>query len=399
MSGLISVDEAIAALVANRPDWPVETVALSNALGARLATPLKANVTRPPAAVSAMDGYAVRLADVGTPDTPLTVIGEIPAGSVFDKPLSPGEAVRIFTGSELPPGADHVVVQEHATRDGDKVRFSSGYSEPSFVRAAGRDFSTGDTLIETGAKIGPAEIAIAAAANHATLEIYKRPTIAILANGDELRAPGSALERGQIVNSNPAGLSALVSLWGGMPVDLGVATDSVAAIREKIDAATEVDIIVPVGGASVGDHDHMRTAFAEAGYETIFERIAVRPGKPTWFARKDHQLVLGLPGNPASAFVCAHLFLRILTTDQAKLSFQPARLESDLAANGPREAFLRATAAYSAEDGTRTVIAAADQDSSLIRPFLSGNCLIHRPADAAAQPAGSIVQTLPLMNS
>ncbi|MEO1100265.1 MAG: molybdopterin molybdotransferase MoeA [Pseudomonadota bacterium] len=399
MSGLISVDEAIAALVANRPDWPVETVALSDALGARLAIPLKANVTRPPAAVSAMDGYAVRLADVGAPDTPLKVIGDIPAGTVFDKPVSPGEAVRIFTGSELPTGADHVVMQEHATRDGDTVRFLSGYSEPSFVRAAGRDFSTGDTLIEAGAKIGPAEIAIAAAANHATLSIHKRPTIAILANGDELRAPGSTLERGQIVNSNPAGLSALISLWGGIPLDLGVATDSVAAIREKIDAATDADIILPVGGASVGDHDHMRAAFAEAGYDTIFEKIAVRPGKPTWFARKDRQLVLGLPGNPASAFVCAHLFLRILTTDQTKLGFQPARLEADLAANGSREAFLRATATYSAKDGSRTVISATDQDSSLIRPFLSGNCLIHRPANAAAQPAGSVVHTLPLTTS
>lgn len=396
MSSLISVDEAIAALVANRPVWPVETVALSDALGARLASPLKANVTRPPAAVSAMDGYAVRLADVGAPETPLTVIGEIPAGSVFDKPLSPGETVRIFTGSELPAGADHIVMQEDAVRNGDNVRFSSGYSEASFVRAAGRDFSAGDVLIDAGAKIGPAEIAIAAAANHATLPVHKRPSIAILANGDELRAPGSPLERGQIVNSNPAGLSALISLWCGQPLDLGVATDSVAAIRERIDAASDADIIVPVGGASVGDHDHMRAAFAEAGYETIFEKIAVRPGKPTWFARKGSQLVVGLPGNPASAFVCAHLFLRILTTDETGLKFQAARLEADLPFNGPREAFLRATAHHSEADGSCTVIAAADQDSSLIRPFLSGNCLIHRPANAAAQPAGSIVNTLPL---
>lgn len=396
MSKLISVADAITHLSSHRPAWPTQTVPLNEALGARLAEPLTAKVTVPPAAVSAMDGYAVRLSDVTEPGAHLSVVGEIPAGGVFDGTLQPGQAARIFTGAEMPAGADHVVIQENAKREGDTVLFADAYTKQAHVRAAGQDFSQDEALIQAGQVIGPAELAIAAAANHASLNVCKRPRVAILANGDELRLPGSELSRGQIVNSNPPGLSALIRLWGGEPENLGIATDSIAAITAKIESASEADIIVPVGGASVGDHDHMRTAFSESGYESVFEKIAVRPGKPTWFARKGDQLVLGLPGNPASAFVCANLFLRILLTGETALPMHAAQVTTDLPANGPRDAFLRAVSALNTETAVRTVTPAANQDSSLIRPFLTADCLIHRPANAPAATAGDIIQTTPL---
>lgn len=387
MSGLISVDQAIALLVEHRLDLPVETVALENALGARLAKPLTAKVSRPPAAVSAMDGYAVRLADVREPNATLTVIGEAPAGTPFAGHVDVGQSVRIFTGGVLPDGTDHIVIQEDATRDGDLLICQQGYAASEFVRDAGRDFSTGDVLLEAGTVIGAAELALAAAANHATLELYRRPRVGLLANGDELKAPGSHLAPGEIINSNPIALSAMISAWGGVPVDLGVASDSEDSIRSFIQNADDIDLFLPIGGASVGDHDHMRGAFANEGFMPVFEKIAVRPGKPTWFSKRGHQRVLGLPGNPASAFVCAQLFARVLIAAAEKLDTRPAQLSKALAANGPREHFMRAEFEISA-DGALVATPADDQDSSLIKPFLNARGLIRRVPHAPAIEAG-----------
>jgi molybdopterin molybdotransferase len=390
MSGLISVDQALAHLAMYPLPVMHRTVPLSEALGRRLAEPVLARVTRPPAAVSAMDGYAVRLDDVRKPGGQLRVIGQAPAGTPFDQTVGAGEAVRIFTGGELPDGADHIVIQEDAVRNGDVVTCKDSYAQAQFVRAAGLDFSEGETLIEAGTVIGAAELAIAAAANRATLKVVQRPRVGILANGDELRPPGSELKRGQIVNSNPAGLAPLIQAWGGEPIDLGVASDSVESIREHMHVGGEIDLYLPVGGASVGDHDYMRAAFAEEGFTPVFEKVAVKPGKPTWFSTRGDQRVLGLPGNPASAFVCAHLFasalLGVAWTERQVM----AQLSAPLKESGKREQFLRAMATLG-EDGQLRVEAATNQDSSLLRPFLSCNALIRREIGAAGKSMGDTV--------
>ncbi|MEO0983176.1 MAG: molybdopterin molybdotransferase MoeA [Pseudomonadota bacterium] len=391
MSGLISVDEALDRIMAARPALGVEHALLADALGATLAEPVAAKVSRPSAAVSAMDGYAVRLEDVRKPEARLRIIGEAPAGRPFDGRVEAGETVRIFTGGEVPEGADHIVVQEDVARDGDYITCAHGHEAARHVRVAGLDFCAGAPLLASGTRIGAGEIAIAAAANHDRLPIRKRPTIALLANGDELRPPGSDLGPGELVSSNSAGLGALARSWGGAPIDLGIASDSVAAIRERIDQAEGAEIILPVGGASVGDHDHMRAAFAEAGFETVFAGVAVKPGKPTWFARKGNQRVLGLPGNPASAFVCAHLFLPALMGVADGLQTRRARLAEELPANGARESFLRAQISFDAE--ARLVARAPDnQDSSLIHPFLDCGGLIRRAANAPPAAAGEPVE-------
>lgn len=391
MSGLISVAAALDLIAANRPLRSVEDTPLADALGRRLAEDVIAKVSRPPAAVSAMDGYAMRLGDVSHPGAVLTIIGEAPAGTPFDTAVGPGEAVRIFTGGEMPPGADHVVPQERAERSGSEVTILDAASEPECVRRAGIDFAEGACVLPAGIRIGPAEISVAASANHAVLKTVRRPRIALLANGDELRPPGSTLARGQIISSNTIALAALVMEWGGHPIDLGIATDSIEAIQAHIEAAAEADIIVPIGGASVGDHDHMRAAFAGLGFQPVFEKIAVKPGKPTWFSKRGDQCVLGLPGNPASALVCAQLFLRPLMSMSAETV--SARLGMDLSANGPRETYLRATARLD-EAGQLIAEPLPSQDSSLLSPFLQANCLLRRTPDAPAATRGDIADVV-----
>lgn len=393
MRDLISVDEALTLIRANAPVRAPETLSLDQCHGRTLAAPLIARVARPPAAVSAMDGYAVRLEDVGEAGALLTLIGEAPAGRPFDTPVKSGEAVRIFTGGELPPCTNHIIPQERAQRQGPLVKIENAYATSAFVRAAGMDFQNGATLLPAGIRIGPAELAIAAAANHGTLRVFKRTKVALLANGDELKPPGSVLERGQIVNSNPAALSALITQWGGEPVDLGIASDSIASIQSFIEGAQDADIIVPVGGASVGEHDHMPAAFAGLGYAPIFQKIAVQPGKPTWFSAKGGQLVLGLPGNPASALVCAHLFLAPLIDPARGHKLQSASLGAALPANGDRTNYLRAHITLTPE-GKLTAVAAANQDSSLLTPFHRANGLIHRQKNAPALGPGASIKVL-----
>ena len=340
-----------------------------------------------------MDGYAVRLSDVAISGAALTLIGEAPAGTPFGGQLQAGEAVRIFTGAEVPRGADHVVVQEVTSRDGDIVTIGEAYAKAANIRKAGIDFTTDDLLISAGALIGPAELAIAAAANHKGLSVFKRPKVALLANGDELKLPGSSLGHGEIINSNPAALGALITQWGGEPIDLGIAPDSLEAIQTYIQKASTADIIVPIGGASVGDHDHMRAAFKGLGFEPVFEKVAIKPGKPTWFAKKDAQCVLGLPGNPASALVCAHIFLRQLINPDRQPIWQTAKLNTKLKGNGPRASFLRAYVKGN-EKGELIVTPMANQDSSLLTPFLNTNAFIRLAPNQAVLEKNAIVSIL-----
>ncbi|MEO0884163.1 MAG: molybdopterin molybdotransferase MoeA [Pseudomonadota bacterium] len=391
MTTLISVDEAIALILEHRPQMPAETVRLDDALGRTLASPVEARLTQPPAPLSAMDGYAVRLADVSEPGAQLTVIGESPAGRPFEGPVSAGEAVRIFTGGYVPEGADHIVIQETASRDGDTITCADAHPTTRHIRAAGRDFSTGDVLIRAGTRLGPAEIAVAAAANHAELTVRQRPKVALITNGNELKPPGTDIRPGEIVSSNPYAIGALVKIWGGELLQTEHSADTVASIQNALSSASAADIIVPIGGASVGDHDHMRQAFDQAGFASVFQKIAVRPGKPTWFAKNGAQVVLGLPGNPASAYVCAHLFLKVLLGTVDGLKTQTARLTTPLAANGSRETFMRAHLVAD-EDGGLSVTPAADQDSSLLTPFLLRSVLIRQHTNAKATPKGAEVE-------
>ena len=388
MSGLISVADALDALAQNALPMRAETVAIEQAHGRQLAEAIAARVSRPPANMSAMDGYAVRLEDVRTAGARLSVVGEAPAGAPFEQALGEGEAVRIFTGGEIPAGADHIVIQENTSRSGDEITCAEGYDAPQFIRKAGRDFHKGDTLLEDGAILGAGELGLLAAGNIAEVKVRRRPRVGILANGNELKPPGSKLKRGEIVNSNPVALAELVRSWGAEPIDLGIAEDTLDAISERIESAEDIDIFLPVGGASVGDHDLMRPAFAAAGFAPVFEKIAVRPGKPTWFSARGDARVLGLPGNPASALVCAQLFLKPLITGQ-RHSLIKASIACDLEANGPREHYMRAFAAF-ADDGRLTVDPAPDQDSSLIKPFVTSAALLRRLPNAPEKKRGEL---------
>jgi len=394
MSGLISVEQAVGLLRAHHLPIASEQVALEEALGRRLTAPIIANTARPPASMSAMDGYAVRLDDVRKPGTRLKLIGDAPAGHPFKGQVRSGTAVRIFTGSVVPDGADHIVIQENAERDGDEVIILQAYDKPRHIRAAGIDFKLDDILVEIGTTLAPAHLAAAAASNNAAVQVEKRLRVGMLSNGDELRPPGSDLQPGEIISSNPYGLAGLIERWGGIAVNLGTAADTMESIQAHILAA-DVDILLPIGGASVGDHDHMHAAFAQSGFEAVFQKVAVRPGKPVWFSKSDERLALGLPGNPASAIVCAHLFLAPLLGHDWRTEMVTASLLRDVEANGPREHFMRARINIS-DQGELEIDPAPSQDSSLLRTFMTCNALIRRLPNDSAQSAGQGIRALPI---
>lgn len=394
---MISRAEAMQHIRSVAPLAETETVYLQAAVGRVLSASVKARLTHPPQNMSAMDGYATRGADTDL-GARLTVIGEAAAGHPFSGTVGDGECVRVFTGSVIPTGADHVVIQEDVARTDDTIEITDAQNPPRHIRAAGIDFAEGDTLIKAGTRLGPRQLSICAAANHATLEVIRQPCVALLANGDELKRPGSDLAPGEIIASNEYSLAALIETWGGRVLNLGIAPDDPKEIRARIEGATEADLFVPVGGASVGDHDHMKSVFAALGFDPVFSKIAVRPGKPTWMSQRPHQRVLGLPGNPASALVCAHLFLKPLV--QTLLGFddpfaqRTAKLTAPLPANGNRESYLRAQFSR-ADDGAFLVTPASNQDSSLLSPFITADALIHRgintPERAIGDPVTCVV--------
>jgi molybdopterin molybdotransferase len=399
MIRMATVEQALALLAEHgaRRVTGLEAVPLAAALGRRLAEPVEARVSQPPAAVSAMDGYAVRHADMKM-GAALRVTGESRAGVPFAGSIAPGEAVRIFTGAHVPPGADHILIQEDTKREGDTVTVTFEQPHPANIRRAGRDFSAGDTLVPAGHVIGEGAISLAAAGNVARLIVSKAPRIGVLANGDELVAPGETLAPGQVVNSIQPALLALIRRWGAVALDLGLSRDSEEDVRNRIKAPC--DVIVSIGGASVGDYDVVRTAFAAEGYDPIFEKVAVKPGKPTWYSANSATLALGLPGNPAAAMVTAQLFLRPLIdalTGGAPDAAPPSRAhtQSNLPATGNREEYLRAVLSTDSK-GAATIRAAEDQDSSLLSPFLTANALIRRPANAPSVAAGDLVEFRPL---
>jgi molybdopterin molybdotransferase len=399
MIRIASVEQALQLIVehARARALPAETVGLADAVGRRLAEPVFAQVSQPPADVSAMDGYAVNFTDMKI-GASLKVTGESRAGLPFSGAIKAGEAVRIFTGAHVPPGADHILIQEDARRDGDTVAVTFDQSSPANIRRKGLDFSECDELVPAGYVVTEGAISLAAAGNVARVSVRRAPRVGVLANGDELVEPGSQLTPGQIVNSIQPALMALLRRWGATPVDLGCSRDDEADVRRRID--TPCDVIVSIGGASVGDYDVVRSAFAADGFNPVFEKIAVKPGKPAWFSERDKRLALGLPGNPAAAMVTAQLFLRplvdaLLSVERSPQPSQRAHTTIGLPAAGNREEYLRAILSIGA-DGAAYVAAAENQDSSLLSPFLTANALIRRPAGTPAAAAGDLVEIVRL---
>ncbi len=395
---LISLDEARALLLAGIDPVDAETLPIASCGGRTLAADIVAIRDQPPDPVSAMDGYAVG-SDEARIGAVLTVIGEAPAGAPFGGSVTPGTAVKIATGGVVPPGAGRIVVQEIVEREGSRIRIAAAPGAATFVRAAGCDFGAGEILIHAGEELTPARIGLAAAANFGALEVRRRPRVALLASGDELREPGSALEAGISVNSAAYALAELVAAWGGIPIRHPILPDDRARCEEALRAADlGADIIVPIGGASVGERDVLRPLIQASGARTIFERIAVQPGKPCWHARfGDGRLVLGLPGNPASAFVCAHLLLKpLLRALLGRADREPrffAALTRNLPEGGSREVWWRARVGADAE-GQLRVEPDARLDSSLQTPLAAANALVRRPPGVPAAAPGERVETL-----
>jgi len=391
---LLSVADALDQVLAHAAPLASEVVELSEADGRVLAQDLKALRTQPPADVSAMDGYAVRAADVATAPVRLNVIGEVAAGRPFSATVGPGEAARIFTGGFIPDGADTVVIQEQTKRDGGRVEVQKPSGIGRHVRQQGLDFRAGQVLLAAGHRLKARDLQLAAGMNYPRLPVYRRPKVALFATGDELVPPGTEPGPGQIVYSNGFALAALAREEGACVIDLGVVGDTleptIAAVRRAREAGA--DILVTTGGASVGEYDLVQKAFAAEGMELSFWKIAMRPGRPLMHGRLGAMDVLGLPGNPVSSYVCAFLFLvplirRMTGRDDAAIVPESAVLGCDLAANDERADYLRATL----QNGVGGLVATPFpvQDSSMMVPLAKSDCLLIREPYAPPASAGS----------
>ncbi|HET7411521.1 MAG TPA: gephyrin-like molybdotransferase Glp, partial [Pararhizobium sp.] len=371
---LLPVEDALARLLNDAtPVAETEMIPLSLARGRVLGRDLAAKRTQPPFSASAMDGYAVRAADITAIPAELTVIGQSAAGHGFSGSVGEGRAVRIFTGAPLPEGADTVVIQENVERlEGERIRIVEATAKGRHIRAEGLDFSESQRLLHAGERLDAGRLMLAAAMNHPLLPVLRQPVVALLATGDELVPPGGDPEPDQIIASNSYGVAAVVEEAGGRVVDLGIAGDSLAAIQTAVEEAGEADILVTLGGASVGDHDLVQAALTALGLTLDFWKIAMRPGKPLMFGRLGSRRVLGLPGNPVSTLVCAHLFLRPLVARLAgRAEPETARravLGSPVAANDGRQDHLRARLTRR-DDGQWIATPFEKQDSSMVRTF------------------------------
>ena len=398
---LMPVAEALERVLAQAHPLPGIAVPLSEALGCVLTEDLTALRTQPAAAVSAMDGYAVRAADVARAPVTLKLIGEVAAGHPFGSEVIAGQAARIFTGGLIPAGTDTVVVQEIASRDGDRVTFRKPAAKGHNVRLEGIDFRKDQVLLRKGRRLNDRDLMLAAAMNHARLSVHRRPRVAVLGTGDELVAPGSNPGPGEVVYSNGFALIALARAENAEVMDLGVAHDRleeiVAAIRRA--RTWDADILLTSGGASVGEHDLVQRALAIEGMKLSFWRVAMRPGRPMLHGRLGDMQVLGVPGNPVSSYVSAFLFLvplirRLAGRTDVERVPQPARLGRDLSANDERADYMRAILSEGPEGLIATPV--PDQDSSLMAPLAQADCLVIRDAFAKAARAGSLCVILKL---
>jgi molybdopterin molybdotransferase len=399
---MISVEEARRRLLEPLQPLGAEQVAVSEALGRVLAEDVAARRTQPPWPVSAMDGYAVRAADVASVPARLRVVGAVPAGQAHSGTVGPGEAVRIFTGAPVPAGADAIVIQEDAERDGDIVTMREAARPGAHIRPAGLDFREGEVGLQAGRRLTPRDVGLAAAMNRPWLLVRRKPRIAILPTGDEVVMPGDPVGPNQIVSSNGLALAAVVSQCGGIPLHLPIAPDDSDALQRIAAAAEGVDFLVTTGGASVGEHDLVRDALGASGLILDFWKIAMRPGKPLMVGRYRETPMMGLPGNPVSSLVCALLFLkpaieRLLGFTEAAAPPLKARLKAPLPANDRRQDYLRATLTRTA-DGALEAAPFAKQDSSMMSLLARSDCLVVRAPHAPAAAAGDPVEIISLVD-
>ncbi len=395
------VADALAAVIASARLTPAASVAIDDAAGMTLSRPLHALRSQPPLDVSAMDGYAVRAADLASGST-LKLIGESAAGHAFAGRVQAGEAVRIFTGAAIPDGADTVLLQENAERNGDAVSARQGELAGRHIRRKGLDFAAGALGLPSGHRLDERSIALAAAMGHGHLPVQKSPRIGILATGDELVPPGVTPSGDQIIASNHLTTAAIIRQAGGEPMQLGIAGDSFSSLEAAIRNAklAGLDALVTLGGASVGDHDLVQSALAKEGLELGFWKIAMRPGKPMIFGRLGEMAILGLPGNPVSSFVCATLFLAPLIRamlgdpEAAADRSEPGVLGKDLPANDQRMDFLRSR--MDAAGPTARITPYDIQDSSMIGIMAASTALLIRQPFAAVAHAGDLCRFLRL---
>lgn len=404
MAQLLPVDEALQRLLAGVEPLGSEQVSLAEAVGRVLASDLHARRTQPPFPASAMDGYAVRAEDIATLPAYLRPAGESVAGKRFSGTLQPGEAVRIFTGAPLPEGADTILLQEDAiVHEDGRIEATEATARGRHIRKAGLDFSEGEKLLTAGRVLDAAALALAAAANHPVLDVARKPVVAILATGTELVAPGATPGPDQIVASNTYAIMALVQQAGGRSIDLGIVSDDLGALDDGIRRAREsgADILVTLGGASVGDHDLVKDALGAAGMELDFWKIAMRPGKPLMYGRLGELRVLGLPGNPVSSIVCGHLFLKplvaALTGQVYEHDIRSAVLGTPIGANESRRDYVRAVVASAEHHGDQLVATPfPTQDSSMLKTLAEANALIIREPHAPPADAGDPCKVLML---
>ena len=388
---LLPIADAQRRLFAASTPVEIEAVPIARAIGRWAAADVLARRTQPAADLSAMDGYAIRFDDL---PGPWRVVGESAAGRPLDTPVGAGEAARIFTGAGLPPGADTVLIQEEAARDGDRLTLAGegpGHRGRN-TRRKGLDFAAGDRLVAAGERLTPARLALAATGGHGTLPVRRRVRVALVATGDELMPPGDALPALALPESNRLMLAAMLADLPVELIDLGILPDDLATMTTAF-ARVDADLLVTSGGASVGDHDLVRPALKAAGGGIDFWRIALRPGKPMMAGRIGDTAVLGLPGNPVSAFVTATLFVRPLVAHLAGAAdplprAMPVTLGESLAANNARTDYLRGEL----RDGL--AYASTVQDSSMLLTLARSTCLIVRPADAPAANAGDSAEIL-----
>jgi molybdopterin molybdotransferase len=391
---LISVADALHRVLAHAQALPAEDVPLADANGRVIARDVTARRTQPPADVSAMDGYAVRAADVAKAPVGLKVIGEVAAGRPFAAVVGPGEAARIFTGGVIPAGADTVVVQELANREADRVEVLKSSSRGRHIRTEGLDFRYGDSLLARGRRLTARDLALLAGMNHPLVTLHRQPKIALFATGDELVPPGAEPGPGQIVYSNGFALAALARQEGALVTDLGLVGDTIEATLAAIHRARDIpaDILVTTGGASVGDYDFVHRAVAAEGMDLSFWKVAMRPGRPLMHGRLGGMHILGLPGNPVSSYVCAFLFLiplirRMNGRTDLTIPIESAVLGCDLPANDEREDYLRSSLRRTAAGDIATPFPV--QDSSMMAPLAKADCLVIREPHAPAASVGS----------
>jgi molybdopterin molybdotransferase len=396
MKALLPVADARSRLLsAARPIDDIVNVPLGEADGRVLAADLAARLTQPPFDASAMDGYAVRAEDASAVGTELSVIGTASAGHAFEGTVGAGETVRIFTGAPLPEGADSVLIQEDAERIADdRIRTGFAVVEGRHVRPRGQDFAEGEIVLKRGTELDFAHLTVAAAMNHPTLGIYRRPRVAILATGDELVVPGGVPATAQIIASNTFGVAALVRSNGGEVLDLGIVKDNQADIAAAVARAQleKADVLVTLGGASVGDHDLVQSTLKGAGMELDFWRIAMRPGKPLMVGSLNGMHVLGLPGNPVASLVTSLLFLEPLLRKLAHLPDRNREVmgvtAEPIKANDQRQDYVRASVTRDAA-GNLVATAFGKQDSSMMKIFSRSDGLIVRPPHAPELAAGA----------